>query len=147
MEIAALVMSIISLLASIGLTIWQIITTNKNNRINIDKDAFNIIFNADLIKEIPQARKYIKFNAKNELTGIKILTQKLHGLLKDALYFNYHAKMFYDELDGKIQELDDYLTNNSMKKFEGSRQIKVLQCVDSLIEDLYSIIYKKKTRG
>ena len=147
MEIAALIISIISIVASVIMTIWQIIITKHVNRINLNKNEFDLIFNDYLIKEIPQARKFLKFDEKNKITGINHIIETLHNMRKDSLYYNYNDKKFYDELEKKILELEDYLTNNSNTEYEGSRQTNILNHIDELIENIYSIINNKKIKG
>ena len=147
MELAALIISIISIVASVIMTVWQLVITKQINRINLSKNEFDLIFSKYLITEIPRSRKYLKFDQKNKITGINYLINTLHELRKDSLYFNYHNKKFYNELEKKILELEDYLITNSNIKYEGSRQTNMLNNVDKMIEDLYSIINNKKIKG
>ena len=89
MEIAAFILSIISIIAASGLAVWQIVSTIKINKVNMKSYAYQEIFDKYLIYEIPQNRKYIQFNKKGTFIGPEKLIQTLQNLLRDSLYFRY----------------------------------------------------------
>ena len=147
MEEAALSISIVSIVASILMTFWQIEISKRVNRININKSIFDQIFDRYLIDEIPKNRRFLKFDKTNKLTGVKNIQETLHNLRKDSIYFHYRDKTFYDKIEGKILEIEDYLVNCTNDIYIGSEQSEVLNKTDALIGDLYKIIEDKKVKG
>lgn len=147
MVIAAFVLSIISLVSTIGLTVWQIVLNKKINTINIKSSIYTTIFDDYLIYKIPQSRKLIQFDKDQKFIGGEELRKDLVDLLKDALYFRYNSKSFYDELEKSIQSLEDYLVTNMDKSFHSIKQGEILVNIDNMIQNLYKIIETKRISG
>lgn len=147
MEIAAFIMSIIALIVSIVISFVEIRNSNKINKINLDSEYINEIFKNYLLIEIPQKRKFIKFDGKGKLTGISEIKQVLNNMLKDSLYFRFADKSFYDTLKTIISNLEDFLVEKNSKVFESTEHAELLSYIDKSIEDIYSTIEKKKIKG
>lgn len=147
MEIAALVLSILSLVMTIILTIWQTITTVKLNNINLKSQTCATIFDEFLIKNIPFARRALSFDAKDKLVGADKLKNVIVEMIKSSLYYKYNDKNFYDNLIKKLHELEDLLVKNHNKKVERENHNNLLNKIEELLEEIYKIIENKKIRG
>ena len=147
MEIAAFVISCISLISTIGLTIWEIINNVKTNAVNLQSVICEKVFDKFLIEDIPQARRFLKFDSKNNLTGGEKLNNVLVDIRNSSLYFRYNDRNFYDKLDEKLTELEDYLTNLMNKVHETTKHAEIYNKIDEMIKEIYLIIYNKKING
>lgn len=140
MELAALIISIFALGVSIWVAFFEGRRDYKINRINLESVYFKEIYTEHLVTKIPKARNYIYFNQDNQLSGTKNLINELKELRRDSLYFQYHSKSFYDELNDTIQSLEDYLVANTKKVFVGEVRDEFMESLHNMIEDMYSII-------
>lgn len=147
MEIAALVLSIISLLASSAIAIWQSVLSTKWNKINIQSTICEKIFDDFLISRIPQGRKFIKFDEHGKFTGGEKLNKVIVDMKKESLYFMYNDKAFYDSLEAKLTEIEDYITGLMGKQYDSINQPSIYNKLDKLINDVYDIIQQKKFKG
>ena len=147
MEIVAIVLSIISLVASTVLTVWNVFTSIKLNKVNLKFGVCEKIFDEYLITKIPQARKYVQFDGKNIFIGGNMLQEVLQWMLQDALYFNYADKVFYKNLKDEIEKLEDYIVLKIDKKFSSIDQSEIYDHIDSSIKTIYKLIESKKVRG
>ena len=147
MEKVALIFSIMSLATSISLTIWQIITTIKINKINLQSSVCEKIFDEFLITTIPQARKYIKFDCKGKFTGGEKINHVVVQMKKSSLYFMYNDKKFYTNLESKMTELEDYIASLMDKEFDSIKHAEIYNKIDELIKELYRLIENKKIKG
>lgn len=147
MEITALVLSILSLIGTVLLTIWEIGTNIKINQINLKSNICEKIFDEYLIRLIPQARRYLDFDKNDKFVGAKELQNVLISMLKDALFFRYNDRKFYDALDAELQSLEDLLVNNMNKSVERIKQNDLLNNIEEKLKKIYDIIEQKKIKG
>lgn len=147
MEILAIVLSTLSLIASIALTVWNIFTTKKLNKVNLKSGVCEKIFDEYLITKIPQARKFAQFDGKNIFIGGGVLQEVLQDMQRSALYFKYADKDFYNNLRKEIRKLEDFIVNNIDKHFDSTEQPEIYNQIDSSIKTIYKLIESKKVRG
>lgn len=147
MELAALIVSIISILLSFAVTAWQIIITIKVNKINLKSSVCEKIFDEYLIKEIPNARRFISFDKMGKFIGADKLVKTIKSLIKDSLYFRYNDRKFYDILIQKLEELENTIVNNIDKRIDNIKQNDLTNDIEKLIGEVYEIIENKKING
>ena len=147
MEIAALILSILSFIFSCIIAVYQIKITIKLNNINLKSSIYEKIFDKYLITEIPNARGYIKFDNKNYLTGEDKLKDVLVNMLNDSLYFRYYDKNFYNSLKSELQSLEDFLVKNVGKQIEEISQLDFLNEIEVFLSKIYKMIEEKKIKG
>lgn len=147
MELAALIVSIISIFISFAVTAWQIIITIKVNKINLKSSVCEKIFDEYLIKEIPNARRFISFDKMGKFIGADKLVKTIKSLIKDSLYFRYNDRKFYDILIQKLEELENTIVNNIDKRIDNIKQNDLTNDIEKLIGDVYEIIENKKING
>lgn len=147
MEICALILSIISFVATIIIAILQIRTSIKINNINLNSNICEKIFDEYLISKIPFYRRQLKFNGRGVLTGGVEFNEIIVEMKKNSLYFKYHDEKFYDKLTKKLTELEDYVTLLLEKIKDSTEQSQVFNEIDNKIKEIYSIINNKKIKG
>lgn len=119
-----------------------LILSAKHNSKNLRSRYFEKIFDKYLIKQIPNARKYIRYNTTTyKLDDIGKMMDTLTNLKNDSLYFRYSDKNFYKELTSLITKLEDFLgdCSNTSERDEDSRAKNILK-IGELIEKIYSLI-------
>lgn len=144
MEIAAFVLSIISILASIGLAIWQIIENRKINDISIESEYFDYLFKELLLKEIPKSRAQISFDMNSQLINTEALITTLNQIRHSALYFQYTDREFFNQLKTALMDLEDYLVKSDGKQMVGEEQTEFFNTVKDGIIKIYDIMKKKQ---
>ena len=143
-EIVAIVSAVIafcSMLISVVLFKLSYNQAKKINEISLQSNYYEKIFDEHLIKDIPNARKYIRFQ-NDRLVDTEKLVNELTELRIDALYFKYTSKAFYDQLKKMTQNIEDYLMESGNKRFEPEEQAEVYQEIHRRISELYDIISK-----
>ena len=103
---------------------------------------YNNIFDVFLVKRIPQARNYLRFNNENKLVDAEELSKVLTDLIRDTLYFRYANKKFYDALCNQIKEIEDYVLKCGNKCYVQEEQAEVFYKIHEKLEKLYNIINK-----
>lgn len=135
----AIIVSIISIIVS-AITAFVAYRQNvKLNRINMKARYYEKIFDEYLIKKIPQARKYLRFD-KNRLVDSQQLSEALSALLNDSLYFKYDDREFYKKLKQLIQEIEDYVLECGNSVYEPEEQAQVYIEIQNKLEKLYRYI-------
>lgn len=147
MELAALIVSIISILLSFAVTAWQIAISIKVNKINLKSSVCEKIFDNYLIQRIPDARRFISFDKMGKFVGADKLIETIKSLIKDSLYFRYNDRKFYDELTEKLENLENVIVDNMDKKIDNIKQNDLTNNIEKLIADVYEIIENKKVNG
>ncbi len=143
----AVVISLVSLVVSIILAVYQINTNFKMNKVNIKYNACEKIFDNYLIKEIPDKRRLLKFDKTGKLTGANELKNIIVDMIKDSLYFRYNDKPFYDNLIENLQQLEDFIVNSINKKYDSVRQCDFYNNIEKFLSEIYKIIEDKKIKG
>lgn len=144
MEVAAFVLSIISILASIGLAIWQIIENRKINDISIESEYFDYLFKELLLKEIPKSRAQISFDMNSQLINTEALITTLNQIRHSALYFQYTDREFFNQLKTALMDLEDYLVKSDGKQMVGEEQTEFFNNIKEGIIKIYDIMKKKQ---
>ena len=135
-------LSVLISFVSLVLSGLALIQSAKLNNKNLRSRYFEKIFDKYLIKQIPNARKYIRYNSvTNKLDDIGKMMDTLTNLKNDSLYFRYSDKNFYKELTFLITKLEDFLSecSNTIEQDEDSRANNILE-IGYLIEKIYSHI-------
>ena len=147
MEVAALIISIISLVTTCIFAFFEIQSNRKLNRINLESVYIMEIYKEYLTISIPQARKNLRFDANNRLIDIGALKNVLIEMCQKSSYYLYADKTFYTTLKTHLQSLEDYIVNNENKSFEPEDQAEVLNNIEKNLGEIYKCINKKYRNG
>lgn len=139
LSIIAIVVSGISIIASVVCASIAYFQNKRINNINMKSRFFEKIFDDYLISTIPEARRYLRFSEGHLVDGEK-LGDELNALLNRALYFKFDNKSFFDELKHNISKLEDYIMECGNKNFDNEEQAVVFSKIHEQIEEIYSCI-------
>lgn len=140
MDIISLIFAIISTVISVVSIVITFFQNQKINSSSLKSRYFEKIFDEYLIKKIPEARKYAKYN-NDKLDGANHLIDTMDELKKDSLYFEYSNKEFYEKLKKRIDELGVFLTDCSNRSESNpSQQLKNLSKIEEDITSIYKLI-------
>lgn len=137
-EIASIVISIISLIISIIIAVKQYNMSRKS----LESEYFNDIYKKHLIKNIPNARKYVRFD-EGKLVDIQDMLSVLNDIRNDSLYYLYNDKEFYLKLKAACQGLEDFLVISSQRTLIGEEQTDILNELQHRLTDIYKITNNK----
>ncbi len=132
------VLALIAIIISFGCVVYEVYSSKKINKINLENKYYEKIFDDILLYDIPKAREYLIFIG-NKLEGTKKLQGILVTLRKKSIFFKYNNLDFYKQICEMAMEIEDYLLNsegNMTKEEYGEFVIKL----DKKIEDLYTLI-------
>lgn len=146
MELAALIISIISIVISIIFAILQINSDKKINDINLEAELSKEIFKDYLINRFPNAISEICFE-KNKLSNIGKLQNELNSLRKDIRFFKYYDECFFEDFRTISQELEDYIVTNEGKEYAFDDQRAVNDYIMKKLSDVYTLIETKYKNG
>ncbi len=147
MEMAALIVSILAIVISIIVAIWQGIHENRINRTELESLYHQEIFKDYLISKIPDSRRYLKFKDDGRLDETNKLCNTLQEMVFSSLYFFYSDRAFYDGLSSACEELVDYLVQLSQQKLTKNNQDEAMEEIQSKIKAIYDHIGKKYLKG
>lgn len=147
MDIAALVISIVSIIISIIVIVYDKAVDKRLNRITMSSSYFNDLYKDILILKIPEAREKISFTTQGKLVGSDALVGILNDIINKSLYFFYTDKDFYNQLKKKTQDLEDYLLQAEDKTIHGEAQTAVFNEIANKISELYNLMNKKFLHG
>lgn len=129
---------------SIGISIIVAIITFSSNakkqRTELESVYFKEIYQKILIKDIPEARGYVRFDGENKLRETDKLIAELKNILQISRYFLYNDKEFYNELKYNVQQLEDYLVENTDKQFNSEDIVEVYKEIHERLENIYKVI-------
>lgn len=143
MEIAALILSIISIISSLVIAIYEIVENRKINKISLESEYFDSLFKDFLLKKIPSTRIKIQFNSEGKLIDTEEFVSVLNEIRKDSLYFIYTDKDFYNELKYSLQDLENYILNEENNELIGEDQTTFFNNVQEKITTIYDIMISK----
>lgn len=146
MDVAALIISIISLCISSFFAFLQIRNNKKINDINLEAELSKDIIKKYLTETFPQAISEIYFK-KRRLTNIVPLQNALNGLRKELRFFQYCDENFYISLKKQSQQLEDYIVNNEGRSYNTEDQGEVMNEIRSRMKDIYSLLKEKYKNG
>lgn len=146
MDLAALILSIISLVATVIISIYEIINALKVNDINLEAELSKEVFKEYLTQKIPDAMSNISFD-NNKLSHIEELQDVLNSFRRNLRFYQYCDKKFYNKFKKSAQEIEDYIVSNEGKQYEPTDFASVNQVIISKVNDLYKVCKKKYKRG
>ena len=144
MEVAALIISIVSLLFSTAIAICEIKENRKINDISLESEYFDYLFKELLLKEIPKSRAQISFDRESILIDTEALVTTLNEIRHSALYFQYTDTEFFNQLKTALRNLEDYLIQSDGKQMIGEEQTEFFNTVKDGIIKIYDIMKKKQ---
>lgn len=132
------VLSIIAIIVAALCVFYEIYSSKKINKVNLESKYYEKIFDEILLYEIPKARNYF-VHIGGKLEGTNKLQQAMISLRKKSLFFKYKDLEFYVELSGMCMDIEDYLFNSEgvMTKEEYE---KFEYQIDNKLEGLYNLI-------
>ncbi|MDO4170324.1 MAG: hypothetical protein Q4D45_10530 [Lachnospiraceae bacterium] len=139
LDIIAIVVSIIAIVVSVITFVSQKQQDKKLNTINLEAEYFSDIYKEHLIKNIPNARRYIAF-VQGKLSGTQKMIDVLKAIQQDSYYYCYKEPEFYEKMQKKVQDFEDYLSSNTGHSYTGEQQTEVLLKIKIYIEEIYDCI-------
>ncbi|MBR1531972.1 MAG: hypothetical protein IJ643_07950 [Eubacterium sp.] len=146
MDVAAFVVAVISLLISIGVPIYEKHNDKKVNDINLNSEYLKEIYICYLTKEIPKARKIMRFD-HDMLCDTNDFCNVLKKFLSEIHFYYYIDKLFYERIKTSIQTLEDLLMESDGKVFVGSDRNNLIDSIDSHLELIYDLMNAKYING
>lgn len=146
LEIIAIVLSGISLLASIGIAGLEIYKNKKINDINLESEFSKDTVQLYLTKRFPEAVNEICFTGE-KLSQIDNLQNCLNTFRNELKYFRYCDIKFFEKLKKKLQTLEDYIVANEGKRFDADDQTVVQKKIVDSMTDIYKTVKKKYKNG
>lgn len=137
------VLSIIAIVVSVIVATITFYSDKKKQRTELESVYFKEIYQKSLIKDIPEARGYIRFDAERKLTGTDKLINELKNILQISRYFLYNDKAFYCQLKETVQQLEDYLVQNTDKSFNPEDEAEIHEEIHRQLEKIYKTISDK----
>ena len=137
--LASAVIAVISMLVTVVIFRLNYNQAKRISEITLKSNYYNKIFDAYLIEKIPAARKYIRFQ-NDRLVDTNELVNVLTDMRRDALYFKYSNKSFYNKLKEITQKIEDYIMNCGNINLEPEEQAGVFLEIHKMISELYSVI-------
>lgn len=142
MEIAALCVSIISIIISCVVAFVGFRKDERLSRINIEVDFFREIYKQHLIYTIPIARTKMYIGPDEKIHDADELIKELNKIRKDSLFFKFKNKIFYDELKNSLRALEDFLVKSEDKEFDSNDRTNFDLEVEKNISKIYEVITK-----
>ena len=139
-DIIAIIIAALSLIISIFVAISQHNQQKNIHQASLNAKYHEIIFIQHLIHDIPDTRKYIRFDETGRLTDTEKFTTELNTMLSGALYYKYKDYAFYKKMKKSIEELEDYVMGCGNKTHEQEEQAEVYKVISEKLEIVYKII-------
>lgn len=146
MEVAALIISIVSLLISIVIAFVENKNSKKINDINLEAELSKDIIKQFLTETFPGAVTKIHFKGR-KLSNIVHLQNALNNLRNKLRFFKYCDESFYSKLKEKTQSLEDYIVLNEGRTFNVEDQSEVMNEIVSQMTDIYTLLKEKYKNG
>lgn len=146
MDLAALILSIISLVATTILSIYEIVNALKVNDINLEAELSKDAFKEYLTETIPIAMSNISF-VNNRLSHIEELQNALNSFRKKLRFYQYCDKKFYNKFKRSSQDIENYIVLNEGKEYEPIEFAVVNKEITKKIKKLYKVCQNKYKRG
>ena len=145
-DMAAIIISVISLCVSFLAAVWQIYSNKRINDINLESALSKDIIDEYLTKKFPDAFDEIKF-IDEEFTNNLTLQNSLNDFRNDMKFFKFTDKNFYEKLTKKLQAVEDYIVMNDKKHYSIDRQGAVIDKITELLTQVYRLVGKKYKNG
>lgn len=143
METAALIISIISLLSTSSIAVYEFMESRNINETNLEAETFNMLFRNLMLKELPMARAKLMFNQEHRLVGADDVINIISLMRKNSVYYQYVDVNFYNKIRTKLLEIEDVLQEASDKQYIGEDQTSFFIKLGTLMRDLYNILQCK----
>lgn len=137
------IIAFIALLISIVVAISEFLSNKKNNVSNLNAYYFNEIYREHLIKYIPSARNYIRFDRNGKVVGHEHMIEEMKKIQRDSLYYKYTDSNYFGKLKQSAQAVENYLIGCDGQVYIGEEQADFYKELTELLEALYRIINKK----
>ncbi len=138
-EYVSLVLSFAAIMISAIHALFEVHQMKRVNDLSMKAKYYNDVFDEHLIKKIPIARQYIRF-VDCRISDTNKLTDELDEMMKDALFFKYDNRAFYNELKGQVNDLEDYISDCCNRSFEQDEQAIVYVEISKRIEVIYKTV-------
>lgn len=139
-----LVLSIIAIVISVITIFIEFYGNQRVNRINLEANFYEKIYNDFLIDKIPNARNAIAYN-NNIVSGADELIDVLNDMRRKSLFFKYKEEKFYNELCKKLQELENELVKKSDMELDNDNFCQFVENIKKALEEIYDIVLCKYT--
>lgn len=146
MEIVALIISIIAVIISVGVPIYEKANDKRVNDINLNSEYLKEIYILYLTKEIPKSRKIMRFK-HNVLCDTNDFCNTLKSFLCDIQFYMYIDKYFYDRLKQVIQELEDFVMEADGATLNDDEKNEFWDNIDSYLNSIYDLMNQKYING
>ncbi len=146
MDVAALIVSIISLCISVFVAGWQIYCSKKLNDANLQAEFTKKILKDYMTTELPEAYSVIKF-PENKLSNIDCLQNALNHFRQELKFLKFSDERFYKKFKKHTQSLEDYIVINCGKEFDNDEQGEVLKNIAKKLSRIYKLVNKKYQNG
>lgn len=127
-----LALSIIAIVISVITIFIEFYGNQRVNRINLEANFYEKIYNEFLINKIPNARNAITYN-NNIVSGVDELIDVLNDMRRKSLFFKYKEEKFYNILCKKLQDLENELVRKSDLKLDSDDYCKFVEYIMLLI--------------
>ena len=146
MDIAALIISILSIVIAIGVPVYEKNNNKKVNDINLNSEYLKEIYICYLTKEIPKARKIMRFD-HDILCDTNDFCNVLKSFLSEIHFYMYIDKEFYDRMKESIQTLEDLLMDSDGNTFIGDERNNLIDSIDNHLKWIYEFMNEKYING
>lgn len=143
MDIAAFILSIISMIVTAMIATYELLQNRKINDITLEAEYFDFLFKESMLRQIPLSRAKLVFDGNGKLTGTDELIDVLNSIRKDSIYFQYTDSNFYEKLKKQLQSIEDLLDKTADKIVVAEDQTKFFNELKKHIEILYDLMLKK----
>lgn len=143
MELAAIIISILSLIATIILATYDVYNSNKINDINLNSGFFLHYYNDYLIDKIPNSRNKLCFDSNGKIINYMDLKNDIIEFLEKSVCYRYLDNEYYSLLKEKIISLEDYLLLVANKNCSDSLQQQICNEIDQKLKNIYNVAQRK----
>lgn len=146
METVALIISIIAVIISVGIPIYEKTIDKRVNDINLNSEYLKEIYILYLTKEIPRSRKIMRFK-HNVLCDTNDFCNTLKSFLCDIQFYMYIDKYFYNRLKQVIQELEDFVMEADGATLNDNEKNDFWDNIDTYLNSIYNLMNQKYING
>ena len=116
MDKVALILSIISLVVSLIIAIWQIISAKRINNVNLQAEFTKEIFKRYVTNDLPKAVSIVAFS-NGKLSKIDLLQNSLNSFRQELTFLRFSDNRFYKKFKKhcNLTALTAYRITHTMK--------------------------------
>ncbi len=133
------ILSIIAILISIGVPLFEHFSNRRINNINIDSHYYTVVYEKYLLIDIPENRMRIERLRSGKVEGREEFLEMLRNIRKKSLCFKFVNEDFYKILYGHIQNLEDEIIMLPDNVSEEA-YVQFIRKIDGIIYDIYVCI-------